>query len=175
MNLKAMNMFLSEDNIKRHLEYLRNLRLRFSVLEKSLPEIKGKDMVGITKLGIGRKIKDEALELLWLIRSHELFFNSFSMTQGWRDEVRKNNSSREKFVYDLLMEAREKDHGFLYAYSDRQNKIVTVYADKYDGAFVKYQPSICLDLCEHTYFNDYGFKKEKFLTNALGYFDTGKL
>ena len=67
MNLKAMKMFLSEENVKKHLEHFRNLRLRFSVLEKSIPELKGKDISAVSKLSISRKIKDEALELLWPI------------------------------------------------------------------------------------------------------------
>lgn len=175
MNFKVLNFFLSEENIKRHIEHLRTLRLRYSVLEKSLPELKERTMTDIARSGINRRIKDEALELLWLIKSHELFFNSFSENPLWHEEIRKHNSSREKFVYDLLMEAKGKDCGFLYVYPDKQKRLLTVYADRFDGAFVKYEPSLCLDLYEHTYFADYGFKKEKFLRNALAYLDTGRL
>lgn len=175
MNFKVMNMFLSEENIKRHLEHLRTLRLKYSVLEKSLPELKGKDMTVVARSGINKKIKEEALELLWLINSHELFFNSFNDNPTWSEAMRKHNSSRERFVYDLLMEARDKDCGFLYIYPDRQKRLLTVYTDRFDGAFVKYEPKLCLDLYEHTYFSDYGFKKEKFLRNALMYLDTGRL
>lgn len=175
MNFKAMNMFLSEENIKRHLEYLRTLRLRYSVLEKSLPELSGKNIIEIARLGISKKVKEEALELLWQIKSHELFFNSFCEAPSWPETIRRRNSSRERFAYDLLMDARGRDYGFLYVFSDRQEKLVTVYTDRFDGAFVKYEPRLCLDLYEHTYFTDYGFKKERFLRGALSYLDTGRL
>lgn len=175
MNLKAMKMFLSEENVKKHLEHFRNLRLRFSVLEKSIPELKGKDISAVSKLSISRKIKDEALELLWQIKSHELFFNSFTINPLWNEEIRKHNSSRERLIYDVFSQVKDLYYGFLYVYTDRHKNIITIYSNKYDGTFVKYQPSLCLDLYEHTYFNDYGFKKDKFLSNALGYFDTGRL
>lgn len=175
MNFKVMNFFLSEENVKLHIEHLRTLRLKYSVLEKSLPELKGKEMTVIARSAINRKIKEEALELLWQIKSHELFFNSFAENQTWSEEIRKHNSSRERFVYDLLMEARGKDCGFLYVYPDRRKKLMTVYTDRFDGAFVKYEPRLCLDLYEHTYFSDYGFKKEKYLRNALMYLDTSRL
>lgn len=175
MNLKVMNLFLSEENIKRHVEHLRTLRLKYSVLEKSLPEIKDRDIISISRSAINRKVKEEALELLWLIKSHELFFNSFSENPVWCEGVRKHNSSRERFVYDVLMEAKDKDCGFLYIYPDKQKKLITVYTDRFDGAFVKYEPRLCLDLYEHTFFSDYGFKREKFLRNALMYFDTSRL
>lgn len=175
MNFKVMNLFLSEENIKRHLEHLRTLRLKYSVLEKSLPELKEKTMADVGRLGINRKIRDEALEILWLIKSHELFFNSFTKNPIWSDDIRKHNSSRERFVYDLLIETKGRDSGFLYVYPDRQKRLLTVYTDRFDGAFIKYEPRLCLDLYEHTYFVDYGFKKERFLRNALMYLDTGRL
>ena len=61
MNFKAMNMFLSEENIKRHLEHLRTMKLKYSILEKSLPELKGRSIAQIVRLGINRKLKDEAI------------------------------------------------------------------------------------------------------------------
>ena len=126
-------------------------------------------------MGINRKIKDEALQLLWHIKSHDLFFNSFNEIVVWPDEIRKNNGSRESFIYSLLMLANEKNSGYIYVYPDRQKKITLSYADHFDGAFVKYEPRLCIDIFEHTYFNDYGFKKEKFLHGSLAYLDTNKL
>jgi hypothetical protein len=68
MNNGAMNMFLSEENVSRHEEYLNNLRLRLSILEKSDPSV----------MRIGSQIKREESELIKKIKSHELFFDSFS-------------------------------------------------------------------------------------------------
>lgn len=175
MNFKAMNMFLSEENIKNHIEHLRTLRLKYSVLEKSITELNGKGIGEVYKMGISRKIKDEAIELLWHIKSHDLFFNSFSEMVVWHDDIRKNNGSRESFVYNLLTLAERKKYGYIYVYLDRQKKITVSFADSFDGAFVKYEPRLCIDIFEHTYFNDYGFKKDKFIRGALAYLDTNKL
>ena len=42
MDPKAQNSFLSEANIKEHLSYLKTLKNKFSIIEKSYPELKGK-------------------------------------------------------------------------------------------------------------------------------------
>ena len=175
MNLKAMNMFLSEDNIKKHLEHLRNQKLRYSILEKSVPELKGKTINEIYRMPLSRDIKDEALCLLWYIRSHETFFDSFTDHPKKSETVEKNFSSRERLIYDIFLKAKEKNCGFLYVYNDRQGLTRITFSEKNDGAYLSFEPALCIDLYEHTYFSDYGFKKESFLRGALGYLDTGRL
>lgn len=174
MNLKAMNFFLSEDNIKRHLEHLRNYRLRLSILEKSLPELKGKSMTQIIRSGLNRDIKEEALTLHWYIKAHECFFNSFCDAPKRSEIINKRFSSRERFVYDMYLEAMKREYGFLFVYLDRgAPKIAFSTAD--DKIFMRFDPLLALDLYEHTYFADYGFAKDKFLRSALTYFDTGRI
>ena len=175
MNNKALNFFLSEDNIKEHLEHLRYLRLKYSVLIKSFRELEGMGLSEILKMSLNKNIKEEAIELLWQIKSHELFFYSFVENPLSTDKIRKENVSKERFLYDIMTYAQDKDYGFLYVYKDKQNNIVNLFTDHYDGAFAKYQPILCIDLYEHTYFLDYRFKKDKFLRNALAYFDLGRL
>ena len=174
MDLKAMNMFLSEDNIKRHLEHLRNYRLKLSILEKSLPELKGKAMSEIIRTGFSRDIREEALRLIWYIKSHECFFDSFTESPKRSDRLAKAYSSREKFVYDLYLEAKDRDFGFLYVYLDREMPKILFMSD-WDRSFMKIKPLLALDLYEHTYFTDYGFAKDRFIRSALMYLDTGKL
>lgn len=175
MNINAMNMFLSEDNIKRHLEHLRTQKLRYSILEKSIPELKGKKMTDIARMGLDREIKEEALHLLWYIKSHECFFNSFCEVQLKSENVLKYYSSREKFLYDVCLEAKNKDHGFLYIYLDKKGRPQMTFCTESGGAFIKYTPLLAIDLYEHTYFSDYGFKKDKFISNLLMYLDVGRL
>lgn len=175
MNIKAMNMFLSEENIKRHLEHLRTQKLRLSILEKSEPNLKGKEMNEISRLSINREIREEALYLMWYIKSHECFFKSFCQVQLKSERVLKYFSSREKFLYDLSCQAKELDHGFFYIFLDKRGAPRTEFATNPSGVFMKYTPILALDLYEHTYFSDYGFMKEKFLSNALTYLDVGKL
>jgi hypothetical protein len=61
MNFEAMNLFLSEGNIKRHLEHLREKRLCYSILEKSIPALCNVSMNEIFRLNIDRETKNEAL------------------------------------------------------------------------------------------------------------------
>ena len=175
MNFDAMNMFLSEGNVRRHLDHLRTMRLRYSIIEKSLPEIKGRSAEEIIRLGLGREIKDEILSLLWYIRSHECFFDSFT-DRTERAKIRlRHYSSRERLIYDLYTPAKENYHGFLYIYRDRYGVVRYHFTDENDGAFISYQPILAIDLYEHAYFNDYGFNKDAFLKGALEYLDLARL
>ena len=174
MNLKAMNLFLSKDNIKRHLEHLRTFKHRLSILEKSLPELKGKAANDIIRSRLEGDVKEEALRLIWYIKSHECFFDSFSECPGRSEAVIKAYSSREKFVYELYLEAMKRDFGFLHVYLDGAVPKYIFMSD-FDRSFLKFQPLLVIDLCEHSYFSDYGFAKDKYVRSALMYLDTGKL
>lgn len=166
MNLDALNMFLSDGNIKRHLDYLLRLRLQYSILEKSVPKLKGCSMSNISRLNIDRDVKDEALSLMWKIKSHECFFDSFDINQS---KVSLPYTSTERLLYDIYTEAVKRDFGFLYIFESKQSGINMIFSDKNDGAIMKNQPILALDLYEHTYFWDYGFDKKRFLQNALPY------
>ena len=77
MDYSGMNMFLSTDNIKRHYEQLKTMKLRFSILEKSLPQLEGREMGEIMRMKIDKEPKNEALSLLWNIKSHFLMQKNF--------------------------------------------------------------------------------------------------
>lgn len=175
MNLSAMNLFLSYSNIKRHLEHMREEKLRYSILEKSLPQLKGKSINQIIRLNIDRNAKDEAIKLLWYIKSHDCFFDSFAEKQTRSDNLLKFYSSAEKFLYDLYVEAVEHDGGFMYIYFDRQGVPKWIFSSECDGAFIRYKPVLALDLYEHSYFLDYGFNKRLYLRNALSYLNLASL
>ena len=175
MNIKALTLFLTEGNLREHFDYLRMMRLKYSVLVKSVPSLEGKEISSVIKSSFDPEIKTEAVNLLWQIKSHELFFDSFTDTPSLNINFKNNGISKEGFIYDILTMAKDKEWGFLYIYRDRKNNLVKSYTDKYDGAFCKYIPLLCLDLYEHTYFLDYRFKKEKYLRNALSNFNLGRL
>lgn len=170
-----MNMFLSKDNIKRHLEHLRTLRLRYSIIEKSFPELKGKMIKEILRMSIDKDLKDEALSLLRNIKSHECYFDSFTELPKRSDEVIRHYSSREKFLYDLFTEGKEKEYGFLFVYIDKYGIVRYSFSTQNDGAYLRYEPILAVDMYEHAYFNDYGFAKEKYLKTALEYLDLDML
>lgn len=172
MNFEAMNLFLSEGNIKRHFEHLREKRLCYSILEKSLPELRERSINEITRLNIDRGVKDEAISLLWYIKSHECFFDSFSINQNM---VNISRISAEKLLYEIYTEAMKMDHGFLFITLDKHRTPRLMFSDGNDGAFIKYKPILALDLYEHTYFFDYGFDKRRFLQNAIKYLNISSL
>ncbi|MBQ8414224.1 MAG: hypothetical protein IJX58_03140 [Clostridia bacterium] len=175
MDINAMNLFLSEGNIKRHLEHLREARLRYSILEKSIPEIKGRAPTELVRLNINRDVKDEAISQLWYIKAHECFFSSFTEQQTDNVNVLKHYSSKEKLLYDLYTEALERDHCFLFIYTDRNGTPRWIFSDKSDGSFIRYEPILAIDLYEHVYFLDYGFDKKHFLRNALSHLKLSSL
>ena len=175
MNLTAMNAFLSETNIKKHLEYLKNLRLKYSILIKSIPELCEKEIYELPRLNIDRQAKQEAISLLWEIKSHELFFNSFIGDNLEHRERLYRKTSIDRLIYDIFSFAKDKCNCFIYCYNDERKCLKLKHSNVYDGAFIKYNPVLCIDLYEHCYFNDYGFKKESYLRSMLSWLDIYKL
>ena len=175
MNYSALNLFMSEENIKRHLEYLRTQKLKLSILEKSNEEIKGKGLEEIYRMKMDKELKREIINLLWHIHSHEQFFESFNSspkTPKWLKEI---NISKEGLLYDVLTVAKSTECGYLYIWRDNGYKPDIYVLKEFDRILIKKTPKLCIDLYEHTYYSDYGFKKEAFIKNALSYLDIGKL
>lgn len=175
MNINAMNLFLSDSSIKRHFEHLREERLRYSILEKSCPELKGRSISEIVRLNISKEIKDEAVSKLRYIKSHECFFNSFAEHQVISENTVKQYKSKERLLYEIYSESVERNYGFMYIYLDKQGNIKWSFEEEGDGSFLCFNPVLALDLFEHTYFLDYGFEKKLFLRNALAYLNLSSL
>lgn len=175
MNTRAMNIFLSEENINRHLDYFRRLKLKYSILEKSFPFLTSKSLGEVASCNLNRADKFEVMNLLWEIYAHECYFNSFTSQPQRCDKIKAFYSSQDRFVYELYDMSKEQNSGFLFVYLDGKGKPSASISNKPDGAFVKYLPVLALDLCEHSYFADYGFKKDKYIRSALTYFDLSKL
>ncbi|MBQ8303036.1 MAG: hypothetical protein IJX97_05810 [Clostridia bacterium] len=171
MNIKGMNLFLSEDNIKKHLEHLHTMKLKYSILEKSIPDLAGKEIVNILQMRIGAEEKKEAIELLTYIKSHEKFFSSFTDSSR---PFKCDSVSCEKLAYEIFTEAKEKEYGFIHIYKDR-GRIKTCFSKENYGLFYRINPILTLDLYEHTYFSDYGFNKNAFLRGAITHLDFNKL
>lgn len=74
MDYSTMRLFLSEENIKMHLEYLNKQRLVYSILQKSNPQIVGDNIKDIFNKNLSQKDKFDAINLLCDIKSHEIFF-----------------------------------------------------------------------------------------------------
>ena len=144
--------FLSETNLSMHKEYLRELNLRLSIFEKSYTESLGKSPMEILRLKIPKKDRIELFELKSEIAAHNIFFSSFLF------EMRVSDSALR---YDMLCEAMRAKSGFLVAWRGKKGEFLYMAGEDYREIFKETEPMLAVDLCEHSYFYDYGFDKKK--------------
>ena len=175
MNYRPMTSFLSEESIKAHIEYMRGERLRHSIDEKSFPEIKGMSPREISKINLKRSVKSEILRRKTNICLHECYFSSFVQVASPCKAIKKFYSSEDAFLYEILLLARDTDFGFVYVCLDERGRPSIRLSKENSYTFIKDTPLLALDVCEHAYFSDYGFDKEKYLRGALLHFDLTKL
>lgn len=162
-----INQFLSEEAITLHREYLRHLKLRYSVLEKSIPEICGKDIRTLYKMRLGKE-RDEILSLKRDIQYHELFFNSFGPAYQTSEAIRKKYVTEASFLYEIYLSGSNKDVSFVIVYiKNGEVKIDTAYTLLQIPP--QFEPILAIDCCEHSYFLDYGFNKDAYLKSLLPY------
>lgn len=164
--------FLSEENITLHKEYIRQKRLKYSILESSLPSVRGASVGDLFRLKLDKRDRRDALLLLPEIVLHDVFFSSFSEERYVRSEpVSSIYGSEAKLLNELYRLSKDKSHGFLIIDSGGSASVVTDYAT----ALRFSTPKLALDLCEHAYFLDYGFDKERYLVTALSYLNLKKI
>ncbi len=175
MNLTPLYAFLSENNVKNHLAYMRTLKLKYSIIEKSTPALKGKNYEEVLRLNLPKKLTAELLPLILNIKAHELYFSSFTRTPKPSPLIRKYYTSENSFCYELLEAAKSEEHGYLYIYKDPRNRPRYKTAPTFDSSFLADKPELVLDLCEHAYFADYSFDYEAYLKGALSHLDLSRL
>ena len=164
--------FLSEESIALHKEYVRQKRLKYSIIESYLPAIKGAMVSDIPRLGLSKRDRTDVLELLPEIALHEIYFASFSDTRYVRSEaVSRTFGSEAAYLNRLFSLAKNSDRGFLTVGRGGVASVVTNLTD----AFINGYPVLAVDLCEHAYFLDYGFDKERYLVSCLSYLDLTKI
>ena len=170
-----MNEFLSEENIALHCEYLRNKRLKYSILEGSIPALKGANVRDVLRMRLKQYDRRDALVLLPEIKVHELFFSSFSSARfphsdlvcdGWGNEA--------AFLNEIFSVGMALRCGFVCIYFSGSRIIVRGFDDCLD-VFEFGEPQLAIDVFEHAYFMDYGFDKERYLISALPYLDITKI
>ena len=163
--MNPMRAFLTEENILIHKEYMRTLRLRHSIMEKSIPEIKGKNIFEIEKMRISTSKKDDVLPNYREYLAHELYFNSFSLDRFSPKCVTGYYSSIESFFYEIYLLASEKAFGFIFVFLDERERAIIHHSE--DMKRVRVAPRLAIDVSEHSYFLDYRFDKEKYLRSAI--------
>ena len=163
--MDAINSFVSEEALFLHREYLNTLKLKYSVIEKSIPQIQNMSVRDIVKKR-NLRYKDEIIALRSDILCHELFFDSFSDKYQSSEAVRKAYRTEASFIYELLEMGKEGNLKFLVVCIE--GGVVGVRGLCEASQIMKIaNPMLCIDLCEHSYFLDYGFSKEKYLLNLL--------
>lgn len=161
--------FLSEEAIFLHKDYLNDLRLRYSVMEKSFPEIKNADLRRLLKMR--HRYKNEIISLKAEIICHELFFDSFGDAYQGSSAVRECFRTEASFLYEV---SEASNHGACYTViSHEKGKVSVIPITNATDVFKIRNPLLCIDLHEHSYFLDYGFNKDRYISNLLPYLKLG--
>ena len=160
--LIGLDAVLSEESINLHKEHLKNMKLKYSVLEKSIPEISGKGIREISRIKI--REREEILSLLRDIKAHELYFNSYGREFQSSGTVRGKFRTEASFLYELYDAARGAKGDFLFVSLSRGE---VCYEVSSEASFLKTEPLLSIDLCEHAYFLDFGFRKEAYLEKII--------
>ena len=140
-----------------------------------MPKLKGAQIRDVYRMRLAPYDKRDALELLSEIALHELFFVSFSHSPyPAADAVRRAYGSEANFLNRIYKQAMSLPYGFLLVYSFGGRIVVRECTDL-RSAYYRSAPVLALDVCEHVYFSDYGFDKERYLLAALPYLDLTRL
>ena len=170
-----MNRFLSDESIALHSDYVRIKRLKYSIIESSVPRLKGAKIKDIYRMRIAPYDKRDALDLLSEIALHELFFASFSKAPYPASQtVRSAYGSEANFLNTIYKMATSLPYGFILVYS-LQGRVEIRECTDFKSAYYRSEPVLALDVCEHVYFSDYGFDKERYLSESLPYLDLTRL
>ena len=164
MEKNAMSAFLSERNITLHNDYIKNCRLRLSILEKSGYLIGNKTYTELCNM----RRCDAKDEILWLageIYRHELYFDSFGMGGEVCDCLKARYGSSAGFLYEVEKAAMRENDGFILIYFDGKSAVIGHSSRELHRRYG--EPMLAIDLAEHAYFLDYGFDKESYVRAAV--------
>ncbi len=168
--------FLSEYNVLKHKEFLKNLKLKYSVLEKSYPSVAGLSFNEIRTAHLASDAKAECLELRSKIILHELYFDSFSEEIFSSAAVRSFFGSEANFLYEIENEiSKSADYGFLLVYVERKRRLNFTVGANLTDVLLNAEPLLALDLYEHAYFGDFGFDRKRYVKTSLSHLNLSKI
>ncbi len=169
-----MKEFLSEENIEFHSEYVRMKRLKYSIFESSFPKLSDAKFTDIIQSKLSRCDKQEALELLSDISIHDVYFSSYSTCKFAHSSIVSELYGSEARLLNEIYECGMRlQHGFVSVYFQRGRIVVRSFVDPIDAMRFA-TPILAIDVCEHAYFLDYGFDKERYLIASLPYLNIAK-
>lgn len=163
--------FLSERSLSLHKEYLEKLKLQYSILEKSVPLIVGKELSDIQKMRV--PYKEEILSVKCNIICHELFFDSFGAGNQSSKCIRDAFGSEAGFLYKIYESTKNAECCF--AFITVMRGVPRLYLGSPNMILRLPNIVLVLDLYEHTYFLDYGFDKEEYVRHMLPYLNLNKV
>lgn len=172
---ESMLLFLSKDSILEHMKYAENIRLQISILKKSFPQIYGKSFAEAMRCKIPKQYKIELQDRYVEYLSHELYFKSFAANDKPCREIKEYFSSEDSFCYEVLEIAKGQKNGYIYIYKGKGQGIKILHSASGYTPFLHFPPALCLDLEEHSYFADYGFRREEYLRSAIARLDLSLL
>ena len=162
----GIDAFISEMAQKEHREYLVNLKHKANIWKKSGVDVENASGRGIFSPRLLRAEKQTVTELCNSIKLHEIYFDSYRFSYMPSVWVKKSFGSENNFAYELSRLAEKSKADFLSVYMDKYNNVGFCEGlNAPQGALVK----LTLDLCEHAYFRDYGFKRDKYIRIAIAH------
>lgn len=162
---------LSERAVQMHRDYLNELILRRSIFEKSYPN--GVFDSYIRGRGLASDERERMRELDKQISAHKIFFDSFSNIKYQHSElVKKQYGDVSHLLNEVFRVCMASDGGFVYIVMQRGRVEICARKEKSEPPA---EPVLAVDICEHVYFLDYGFDKEKFLCRILPYLSLCKI
>lgn len=165
--------FLSKDNLIKHNEYLKRLKLEYAILEKSYTELKGLCSKEILRTNLQREIRLEAYSSKIEIELHELFFSSFSELHTVSKFPFVNSFTQASFLYDAEEKIKCTNAQFIIFYKTKSGFLKYQLLKNFSDA-LEAEPHLCIDLCEHSYFSDYGFDRQRYVKEALFHLNFNK-
>lgn len=168
-------IFLSDDNLLLHKEQINTKKLQYSILEKSIPSLDGKTVSDILGMRLSRRDKIDASVLLAEITLHGIYFSSFTDKTFERSlEVEKRYGTTASLMNSLYASAMKLSCGFVAVLAIGE-RLSVMASDDYVSFFKNGTPILAIDVCEHAYFRDFLFDKERYLLSALPYLDLDKI
>lgn len=170
-----MLRFVSEEYYLRHLEYLNNLKLKYSVMKKSISGLDNCSAHDLIRRIKGSKEYLRVARLLAEIELHDTYFISF----GEREYAKSKNAcsffgSESALLTKLYFLAMELNYGFVGVCRIKAKLDIFCEMDCID-VFRRGVPVLALDVCEHAYFGDYQYNKEHYIKEALKCLRVGEL
>ena len=164
--------FLSSRALKMHKEYLKDIKLKINVFLKSYPLAVGQDIKKIKSLRILPSERETLFRLRCEEYLHELYFSSFRACGERSEKIAREYGSEASFLYRLMRESDGR-YGYIIIYTDKSKP--KYYRGNEFNILLKIDPLLVVDLCEHAYFLDYGFDREKYLRYALNSLNLSKI